>query len=187
MLFFGFSLCLLIEFIQYFSKRGIFEVDDIISNTVGTWIGIQIYKSQERNHLWSTWVRGKVQRRMGRSQKALKNVSTGLINKAAVIYKILGGKYDPFGSAWRVRECGLERCHSLERCERPRTHADARWWLKCFSSGLVVFPGANGIWSLIVPLNICLDVHRQHDVITYVVVFFGFKIIHEIDAIIIVN
>lgn len=42
----GFSFCLIIEFVQFFSKRGMFEVDDIVSNALGTWIGIQIYKSQ---------------------------------------------------------------------------------------------------------------------------------------------
>lgn len=39
----GFCVSLMIELIQYITKIGIFELDDIFNNTVGVWIGYGVY------------------------------------------------------------------------------------------------------------------------------------------------
>ena len=41
----GFSTSLIIECLQLFLKRGVFEVDDLIHNTVGCLIGYGLYRS----------------------------------------------------------------------------------------------------------------------------------------------
>lgn len=61
----GFLLTLGIELIQYFTGRGIFEIDDIIGNTVGTMIGyglitLLIYVIEKLKNKTSTIVGRKV-------------------------------------------------------------------------------------------------------------------------------
>lgn len=41
----GFLITLLIETMQYMTRLGIFEVDDILNNTLGVWIGYGLYKT----------------------------------------------------------------------------------------------------------------------------------------------
>ena len=40
----GVVLSLGIEFVQLFTHLGIFDLDDLMNNTIGTWIGLNIYK-----------------------------------------------------------------------------------------------------------------------------------------------
>ena len=39
----GFGITLIIEIVQYITKLGIFDVDDILNNTFGTLIGYSMY------------------------------------------------------------------------------------------------------------------------------------------------
>ena len=44
----GFCISLLIELIQLTTHLGIFEMDDLITNTLGTWIGTVVYSKRIR-------------------------------------------------------------------------------------------------------------------------------------------
>ena len=45
---FGFAFSVFIELLQYFTGRGLFELDDILHNSVGVMLGFGIYKILER-------------------------------------------------------------------------------------------------------------------------------------------
>jgi glycopeptide antibiotics resistance protein len=40
------SAIIIIETLQYFTRLGVFDVDDVISNTLGMWIGFKIQSSK---------------------------------------------------------------------------------------------------------------------------------------------
>lgn len=39
------SVIIIIEFLQYITRRGVFDIDDIFLNTLGVFIGFKFYKS----------------------------------------------------------------------------------------------------------------------------------------------
>lgn len=38
------SVLIIIEFLQYFTRLGVFDIDDVLLNTLGVYIGFMIYK-----------------------------------------------------------------------------------------------------------------------------------------------
>lgn len=46
------SLIIVLEFLQYISRLGVFDIDDVIINTIGVYLGFQLYQFIEKKNYW---------------------------------------------------------------------------------------------------------------------------------------